>query len=149
MVIHELAEQTGVSAKTTRYYESVGLMPQPRRMANSYRQYTTADAERLRFIASARSLGFSLDDIKDMLMARDQGVAPCRRVLDTLAQRLREVDRRIADLVTLRETLKQLQIEGATLPLDDVRGEHCVCYLLKTYRESGRVIIHREALANV
>ncbi|MBI3734719.1 MAG: MerR family DNA-binding transcriptional regulator, partial [Chloroflexi bacterium] len=60
MVIHELTQQTGVPAKTIRYYESIGLLPRPHRAENNYRQYTPADGERLRFIASARSLGFSL-----------------------------------------------------------------------------------------
>ncbi|MCL4489294.1 MAG: MerR family transcriptional regulator [Chloroflexi bacterium] len=57
MVIRELAQQTRVPAKTIRYYESIGLLLRPKRAANNYRQYTPADAERLRFIASAR-LGF-------------------------------------------------------------------------------------------
>ena len=63
MFIHELAAQTGVPTKTIRYYESIGLLPPARRAVNNYRQYTVADVERLRFIASARSLGFSPDDI--------------------------------------------------------------------------------------
>ena len=144
MLIRELAAQTGVSAKTIRYYESIGLMPRPARAANNYRQYAPAHLERLRFIAGARSLGFTLDDIADILTARDGGEAACRRVLKTLDQRLTEIDRRIADLVALRETLTRLRTEGAALPLDDVRGENCVCYLVKTYRDSGRVIVERE-----
>ena len=144
MVIHELAQQAGISATTIRYYESVSLMPRPERSVNNYRQYTSADVERLRLIGGARSLGFPLADIADILRARDNDVAPCQRVLDALDQRLAEIDRRFADLLALRETLDQLKREGAALPLDDVRGEHCVCYLLKTYRESGRVIIQRE-----
>jgi len=144
MVIHELAKQVGISATTIRYYESIGLMPKPERSINNYRQYSSADVERLRLIGGARGFGFPLDDIADILQARDKDVAPCQRVLDALDQRLAEIDQRIADLLALRETLDQLKREGAALPLDDVRGEHCVCYLLKTYRESGRVIIQRE-----
>ena len=56
MLIHELSERTGVSTKTIRYYESLGLLPQPPRAANNYRDYTTASLERLRFIAGARAL---------------------------------------------------------------------------------------------
>ncbi len=148
MFIHELAQQAGISATTIRYYESIGLMPKPERSANNYRQYTAADVERLRFIAGARGLDVPLDDIADILRARDDGIAPCQRVLGALDQRLIEIDRRIADLLALRETLDQLKSEGAALPLDDVRGEHCVCYLLKTYRESGRVIVQREEISN-
>lgn len=148
MVIHELAHQTGVPAKTIRYYESIGLLPHPTRAENNYRQYAPIDAERLRFIASARSLGFSLDDISEILAARDGGIAPCQRVLDTIAQRLNEIDHRIADLLSLRDSLKQLHSEGAILPLDDVQGEHCICYLLKTYRDTGQVIIRKGEFFN-
>ena len=145
ILIHELAEQTGVPAKTIRYYESVSLLPRPKRAANNYREYAPAEAERLRFIASARSLGFSLADVAEILAARDDGLAPCQRVLGGVAQRLADVDRRIADLLTLRDSLRQLQSEGAILPRDDVQGEHCVCYLLKAYRDTGQVTIQRGA----
>lgn len=144
MQIRDLAQQAGVPAKTIRYYESVGLLPPPRRTANNYRVYTAADVHRLRFIASARALGLSTADIADILAARDQGLAPCARVLDALGERLAELDRRLADMLALRETLTQIKREGAALPLDDVQGEHCVCYLVKTYRDSGQVTIQQE-----
>ena len=137
MVIHELANLTGVPARTIRYYESIGILPRPKRAANNYRQYTITDAERLRFIAGARALGISLDDISEILVARDHGVAPCQRVLDAIGQRLNDIDRRVTDLLALRDSLQQLRTEGADLPLDDVRGEHCVCYLLKTYHAAS------------
>jgi DNA-binding transcriptional MerR regulator len=148
MVIHELTQQTGVPVKTIRYYESIGLMPRPNRAENNYRQYRPPDVERLRFIASARSLGLSLADVSEILAARDKGIAPCQRVLDSIAQRLDEIDRRIADLLTLRDSLRQLHTEGAILPLDDVSGEHCICYLLKTYRDTGQVIIQKGEFFN-
>lgn len=115
MLIHELARKTGVPAKTIRYYESIGLLPRPKRAANNYRQYTPADVERLRFIAGARSVGLALEDIAAILTARDKGIAPCRRVLDTIAKQPHEIDRRIADLLSLREVLRQLHTEGAIL----------------------------------
>jgi DNA-binding transcriptional MerR regulator len=148
MMIRELAAQTGVPAKTIRYYESIGLLPRPKRATNNYRQYAAVDIERLRFIASLRSLGFSLDDVAELLAARDRGIAPCQRVLDAIVNRLSEIERRIADLLTLRDSLQQLHSEGAMLPLDDVRGEHCVCYLLKTYRESGQITIQKGEFFN-
>jgi len=148
MLIREVAQQAGVSAKTIRYYESIGLLPRPQRAANNYRQYAPADIESLRLIASARSIGLALDDISEIVAARDRGIAPCQRVLDTIARRLTEIDRRIADLLSLRDSLKQLHSEGTILPLDDVKGEHCICYLLKTYRDSGQVIIQKGDLVN-
>jgi DNA-binding transcriptional MerR regulator len=143
MVIHELAQHTGISAKTIRYYESITLLPPPKRASNNYRQYEPTDVERLRFIASARTLGFSLEDISEILAARDKGIAPCQRVLDTIGQRINRIDRRIAALLRLRDSLDQLQSEGAILPLDDVNGEHCICYLLKTYHNSEQINIRQ------
>ena len=146
MVIHELAQHTGVSAKTIRYYESIHLLPRPKRASNNYRQYEPADLERLRFIASARALGFSLEDISEILAARDNGIAPCQRVLNTIGQRINEIDQRITALLILRDSLHQLQSEGAILPLDDVSGEHCICYLLKTYPNSGQIAVQKGQL---
>ena len=135
MLIHELAQQTGVPAKTIRYYEEIGVLPPPARQANTYRQYTEAAVERLRFIASARSLGLSLEDIAKILAIRDAGSAPCEHVLAMLQQQLAVVDRRIADMLAFRDTLRQLYATGATLPRDDVAFERCVCSLIKTYPE--------------
>ena len=148
MFIRDLSKLTGVSAKTIRYYETVDLMPLPKRDANNYRQYASDDIERLRFIASARSLGFSIKDISEFLLARDEGIAPCDEVLDKLAQKLDEVDRRIADMLVLRKILIDIHREGAKLPRNDIKGENCVCYLIKTYLGSGQVIIEQENISD-
>jgi len=133
MYIHELAQHTGVPATTIRYYESIELLPRPPRGTNNYRQYTPVDAERLRLLTSARSLGFTLDEIGDILTTRDAGVAPCGRVLATLDQHLLDVEQRIADLLQLRTTLTRLRRDGERLPHDAARGEPCVCGLLTQY----------------
>jgi DNA-binding transcriptional MerR regulator len=144
MQIGDVVQASGVPAKTIRYYESIGLLPPATRAANNYRRYDAADIERLRFIASARSLGFSLSDIAEVLAARDQGSAPCNRVLGVLDERLSQLDRHIADLLALREDLRRIRAEGALLRRDDVAGEQCVCYLVKAYGQSGAVTIDRE-----
>ncbi len=77
MLIHAFAQHTGVSAKTIRYYESVGLLPPPRRAANQYRLYTEHDATLLQFIVGARSLGYPLADIARFLAVRENGSLPC------------------------------------------------------------------------
>lgn len=149
MLIHQFSKLTGVSAKTIRYYEVIGLLPNPPRAANNYRRYTPADVERLRFIVSARSLGFSLADIAEFLTARDKRALPCQQVLDSLDERLAEVDRRIADLLRLRDTLTDIRRAGQALPPDKQCDEHCVCYLITTRREDGRITIQREDQSNV
>jgi DNA-binding transcriptional MerR regulator len=143
MLIKELAQQTDIAAKTIRYYESIGLIPPPQRAENNYREYTQADVERLRFVVSARSLGFSLNDIGEFLAARNDDLLPCRRVLDSLDEQIASIDRRIADLLALRETLNHIRQEGEALPAR-IRDEQCVCYLLTDDRQNGQVIIQRE-----
>jgi MerR family copper efflux transcriptional regulator len=131
LLIHELAAATGVPAKTIRYYESVGLLPPARRSANGYRIYDARDADRLRFIAGARSLGFSLDDIDEALGLRDRGEAPCRYMLDLIEREAAQIDRRIADLQRLKEDLAALLKNAQGLPQDDVEGKACVCHLVQ------------------
>ncbi len=131
MLIQELAKLTGVPAKTIRYYESIGLLPEPPRAENNYRQYTPAGAERLRFIASARALGLSLSAIEEMLRARDQGTLQCRGVLDSLDEHLVEVDRRIAGLQTMRETLLRIRLEAEKLPPEKLCDDRCVGNLVE------------------
>jgi len=144
MFIQQLARTTGVSAKTIRYYESIGLMPDPERADNNYRHYTPDAIERLRFIISARSLGFNLTDIGEFLSARDEGSLVCQRVLDTFEGRIADIDRRIADLLALRETLSQIRTLGKDLPANKNCDEQCVCYSITTDPESGQVTIQRE-----
>jgi DNA-binding transcriptional MerR regulator len=137
MFIHELARVTGISAKTIRYYESIGLMPAPERAENNYRQYTPAAIERLRYIVSARSLGFSLVDIGEFLAARDEGTLPCQRVVDSIDGRIADVDRRIADLLALRDALSHFCRVGASLPPGKKCDESCTDYMAAHVQEHG------------
>ena len=98
MRIKEFAQVTNLPAKTIRYYEDIGLLTPPKRLDNGYRDYDEADVDRARFVAGARSLDFSLDDIQEILALRQQREAPCRVVLDLLQERADEINRRIAVL---------------------------------------------------
>lgn len=147
MFIHELAQASGVSAKTIRYYESIGLLPDPPRAENNYRQYPPDTVERLRFIVSARSLDFSLTDIAEFLSARDEGTLPCKRVLDSIDGRIAELDRRIADLLALRDNLSRVRADGEGLPADKKCDDDCLCYIITTDLQSGQVTVQREEKA--
>ena len=138
MFIQELSKLTGVTAKAIRYYESLGLMPLPRRADNNYRVYASDAIERLRFIVGLRSLDVSLADIAEFLEARDSSQLPCHRVLSTLKKRVLVVDRRIADMQAVRETLVAVLDEARGLPLDSECNEQCACHLLTVVREDGR-----------
>src|ERR671914_136430 len=98
MRIGELAERSGVSAKTIRYYEDIGLLPAPARLGSGYRDYEPSTLDRLAFIRAAQAVGLSLGEIRGILALRDQGATPCSHVLDLLRTRSAELDRRIAEL---------------------------------------------------
>ena len=130
MRINQLADLTGVSPKTIRYYESIGVLPQPHRSLNGYREYDEADMERLKLVAGARKLEFSLDDVTEIIAMRDRREAPCRVVLDKLAQKADEIAHRIAELQQLEQELRHLHKLGKRFPTDDVDGKACVCHLV-------------------
>ncbi len=130
MKIQEFSKRTGVSAKTIRYYEEVGLLPAPDRAENNYRRYTEGDVERLRLVAGARYLDLSLDDIREILAMRDNGEAPCRTLLNRIEQKANEIKDRIWALQKLERELRELYSLGQTFPVDDVDGKNCVCHLV-------------------
>jgi len=130
MRIKQFAQLTNLSPKTIRYYEDIGLLPPPHRSDNGYRDFDEADADRARFVAGARSLDFSLDDIQEILALRDKREAPCRVVLDLLQERANEINRRISELQQMEAELRELQRLGHTFPTDDVDGKNCVCHLV-------------------
>ena len=130
MQIKELERRTNLSGKTIRYYESIGLLPPPSRLANGYRDYGEADVDRVKFVAAARGLDFSLNDIGEILDLRDRREAPCRVVLDLLQKKADEISQRIIELQRLEADLRELHRLGQTFPMDDVDGKNCVCHLV-------------------
>lgn len=108
MNIGEAAQASGVSAKMIRHYESVGLVETPPRTEGGYRRYDERAVHTLRFVRRARNLGFSLDEIRNLLsLWRDRG----RASADVKALTLRHVadlEQRIAELAAMRDTLREL-----------------------------------------
>ncbi|MDP8978120.1 MAG: heavy metal-responsive transcriptional regulator [Actinomycetota bacterium] len=123
MRIGQLADRLGLNPRTIRYYESIGLLPEPARTAGGYRLYGEADAERLTFIRTAQRLGLTLDDIGEILAFRERGQAPCGYVVDLLQRHARELDQRIAELQGLRDELDQLVVRAEDLP--EGAGTYC------------------------
>lgn len=136
MQIKTFAQQANLSPKTIRYYEEIGLLPSPNRLTNGYRDYDDADVARARFVAGARRLEFSLDDIQEILDLRDRREAPCRVVLNLFEEKANEISRRIAELQRMEAELRELQRLGQTFPTDDVDGKNCVCHLVSEHPET-------------
>ncbi|HYD31834.1 MAG TPA: Cu(I)-responsive transcriptional regulator [Azospirillaceae bacterium] len=108
MNIGTVAKRSGVPAKTIRYYESVGLIRPAERGDNGYRTYSETDVETLRFIQRARSLGFSVADVGNLLaLWHDRGRASAD--VKALAQRhVIEIDRKVEELLAIKRTLLML-----------------------------------------
>ncbi|MGY1782484.1 heavy metal-responsive transcriptional regulator [Geodermatophilus sp. SYSU D01036] len=106
--VAELASAAGVPTDTVRYYERVGLLPEPERTAAGYRSYDAGAVDRLHFIRGAQRLGLRLSDIRDLLAVRDTGTCPCEPAEQLLRRRLDEVDAEIARLVTLRAEMRAM-----------------------------------------
>jgi DNA-binding transcriptional MerR regulator len=114
--IGELCEQTGLSARTVRYYEELGLLPGVRRRAGGRRVYGPDQLERLRFIQRLQLLGLSLAEIRELNAVHALGgstAAMLERLDQLLAQRLRELDARIAELSGLRDEIEKYRARAA------------------------------------
>ena len=104
MNIGDVADRTGVPAKTIRYYEDIGLIT-PGRDANGYRRFTEADAHRLAFLGRARSLGFSIDDCRALLALYTDRARASADVKAIALDHLTRIEAKIAELQAMRDTL--------------------------------------------
>jgi DNA-binding transcriptional MerR regulator len=108
MLAGQLARLCGVSTDTLRHYERVGVLPRPRRTAAGYRQYPPEAEARVRLVRRAHALGFTLPELARILRVRDRGGAPCREVHALASSKLEQVERHLAEMVLLRDHLRQL-----------------------------------------
>lgn len=118
MKIHELSKQSGIHLETIRYYEKMGLMPEPKRLANGYRDYDEASLKQLKFIKTCRALDFSLDEIKFFNEMKTQQSQHCE-VDSMLAKHLVSVEEKIAELTEIKHFLQSLITE------DDHQAADC------------------------
>jgi DNA-binding transcriptional MerR regulator len=108
LTISALADQVGLSADTVRYYERVGLLPEPARSAAGYRLYDEAAVGRLRLIKGAQRAGLRLREIGELLQVADRGQCPCGHTETLLRERLGEVRAELARLRALETELSRL-----------------------------------------
>ena len=106
--IGQLAKATDTKTVTIRYYEKEGLLPTSMRSASGYRLYGPAERDRLLFVRRARTLGFSLEEVRELLGLADRQQAPCDAVDSLVAEHLRQVRQRLADLQALEGELQRL-----------------------------------------
>ena len=127
----ELAKECGVNIEALRYYERRGLIDLPRRSEIGYRLYSDEDAAKIRFIRNAQKLGFTLNEIMELLKLRINKTESCESVLAKAQKKLNEVEQKIKGLKSMQKVLKQMihRCEESTMTSD--------CPILCSF-ESGR-----------
>jgi len=126
MRIGQLARETGVSTKTVRYYETIGVLPEADRAPNGYRTYGQHSVERLRYIRDAQATGLTLTEIASILELREQGALTCKHVTGLLEHHLDDLDRHIAALHHTRTQLAALAKRASRLdPADCADPNRC------------------------
>ncbi len=106
--IGEAAKNSGVSAKMIRHYESVGLFPQAQRTESGYRQYTDKEVSTLRFIRQSRDLGFSIEQIRELLGLWQNRRRPSRQVKALAQAHIQELEEKLQELQAMKATLEHL-----------------------------------------
>jgi DNA-binding transcriptional MerR regulator len=147
MRIGELAQRSGVPARTIRYYESIGLLPRVTRTPSGYRSFDDDALPRLDFIKKAKDLGLTLADIRETLSVRDHGASPCPYVLQIIDRKIAELDLRLTGLQALREELRTVRQIASRLPPEAIAARARFCHIIEnralTTRRPKPVIILR------
>ena len=139
LTIGTLARRTGTKVQTIRYYEEIGLMPEPGRTGGGQRRYGEAELDRLAFIRHARQLGFPLDAIRELLDLSDHPSRSCEEA-DTIARRqLRQVEQRIARLEALRTELQRMVAECSG-------GRSADCRVLEVLRDHSECLTDHDGI---
>lgn len=115
--IGEVSKRSGIGIEALRFYERSGLLGHPARTASGYRVYKRAALDRLAFIKRAQTLGFTLDEIKQIIAERWSGKSPCAEVREIVRSRLEELDERMKEMRCYRKEL------GEALARWDEAGE--------------------------
>ena len=119
--IGKLAKATRTKVATIRYYESIDLLAQPARTKSNYRAYSAHHLARLSFICRARALGFSIDQVRELLKLADQKNISCKAVDAIAREHLAEIDRKLRDLNTLRSELSSVIVQCGHGTISDCR----------------------------
>lgn len=127
--IGELAAELGINPKTIRYYEEIGLLLPAKRGENGYRLYNEADRERLHFIAKAKAVGLTLEEIGEILDLRRSGSQPCEYVLGLLDHKLAAVEAQLRALSDFRQELLSLREETRKT----MHADACVCGIIEQH----------------
>jgi DNA-binding transcriptional MerR regulator len=138
MQIGELAKQSGVTIQTVRFYERLKLLPEPQRKDSGYRVYSEPDFKRLLFVRQAKSFGFSLQEIRDILRTRERGHCPCGEVIGIAERHLRSVEQQITQLSKFRDGLNRAVKRWKKSGKQTISAD-AICVLIEQSLESIKI----------
>ena len=133
MTISQLARRAQVGTETIRFYEREGLLAQPRKPLQGYRQYTEQHLERVHFVKQCRGFGFSLAEARSLLEMLDSGEANCAKACELAERKIKELHLRIAEYESLALRL------GALLHKPCVPNEKASCALIEELKEGNPI----------
>ena len=134
--IGELAKRLDLNTQTVRYYERIGLLPEPERSEAGYRLYGEEDERRLRFVKNARNVGLTLGEVKEVLAFHERGEPPCEYVTGVIARRAEEVERQIAELMEFKQELDRLSKRARKQPNRELQPQS-YCHIIESTGSSA------------
>ncbi len=131
LTVTELARKSDTTQHAVRYYTRLGLLRPERDPGNAYRLYHTREINWLRFIQQAKNLGYTLNEIKEIMHDADNKQSPCPRVREILQQRIKENRCRLDQLLSLQHRMENALQQWEKMP-DGMPNGNSVCYLIES-----------------
>jgi DNA-binding transcriptional MerR regulator len=131
MTVTELAKKSGATPDAVRYYTRMGLLKPERNPNNGYRLYQPKEINWLKFIRQAKTLGFTLHEIQEIMQNRTEGHSPCPHVRETLKNRIIENRQHLKELITLQDRMEKALLQWSDMP-DGEATNASVCPLIES-----------------
>jgi MerR family copper efflux transcriptional regulator len=128
LLIGRVTELSGISIRTIRYYESLGLIKASGRTEGGFRKFSVDVLTRLAFIKRAQHLGLSLEEIREILQVYDHGLPPCNEIQEKLQEKILQIDNQVNQLLTLRSEISQLLSAWQNI---ETKPENTICPIIQ------------------
>jgi len=132
MKVSELAKSLDITPDTVRYYTRAGFLTPLKSSSNGYKEYSKIDRNRLRFIVSARQIGFSVKDIEQILQHAKEQDSACPTVRKLIEERLHQTEVQFQQIRKLRSKMKNAISQWQSLP-DQNSSNEIICHLIETF----------------
>lgn len=132
MTVSQLAKLLDISADTVRHYVRSGLITPKRDPHNGYKRFEANDEKQLRFILTAKSLGFSLTDIRLIMEQAQHGESPCPQVRTIMEARMQEIERKISAMQSTYQHMQKAMMQWQNQPDCTPTGDH-ICHLIEDF----------------